>query len=556
MIDFFTVDGMPWPRRLWDVGSILALEELWEAGFWQARRVLSPAACDWQRNELRRVIGPDVGLGERDLRREITTLLNSPLPDPSPARRRLAELIHHGRDGYVERWARAAARPAADRPKPERLARTVAAHLLDLGYTPEHLNGWISRLSRDRATAPEVIESAAELARSPARVFEVLVALLDVPHRQLAEQVDNWLAKGDVVAWLKQRGHDISGLRVGGGIRYHVQARDPYAAADEARRLVDRMTARASFLRRSRDGIRPAESIWVDGHSELIPIASPARGADVLTLVHEGHLYRVDGARTQIDDALELAASVNRGALGPALAGAWAAVESLLSEPDDPQEEERSGKAVAADRLAAIIACSWPRAELTALAHRHAPSAPDALSHQLATCTTNRERSRVVAAMLASGTGIPDVSGSHSRTRHSDQAALERMTKLLADPRRVLGDVAAAFRIALRRLYRARNIVLHGGSMQGVALHAALRTATPLIGAGLDRLAHAMFTEELAPLDLAARAELALQLVEGETGLPITDLLEPRHVPASSYSPTRPSTTVCGPSRSSASPAT
>ena len=31
-----------------------------------------------------------------------------------------------------------------------------------------------------------------------------------------------------------------------------------------------------------------------------------------------------------IDDALELAAPVNRGALGPAVAGAWAAIESLL----------------------------------------------------------------------------------------------------------------------------------------------------------------------------------------------------------------------------------
>lgn len=526
MIDFFTVDGMPWPRRLWDVGSILALEELWESGFWQARRVLSPAACDWQRNELRRIIGPDVGLGERDLRREITTLLNGPIPDPSPARRRLAELIHHARDGYVERWARAAAKPETERPKPERLARTVAAHLLDLGYAPEHLGGWISGLNRDRATAAEVIKSAAELARTPAHVVEVLVVLLDVPRRELAERLDNWLDKREVIAWLKQREHDISGLRVGGGMRYHVRAQDPYAAADEARQLVDRMTARASFLRRSRDGIRPAESIWVDGHPTPIPIASPARGADVLALVHEGHLYRVDGPRSQIDDALELAASVNRGALGPALAGAWAAVESLLSDPDDPQEEERSGKAVAADRLAAIIACSWPRAELTALAHRHCPPVPDTLSDRLSTCTTNRERSRILATMLASGDAIPDLS--RSRTRHSDQAAIERMTKLLADPRRELGQVAGAFRIALRRLYRARNIVLHGGSTQGVALRAALRTATPLVGAGLDRLAHAMLTEGLAPLDLAARAEVALNLVNGETGLPITDLLEPR----------------------------
>jgi hypothetical protein len=83
------------------------------------------------------------------------------------------------------------------------------------------------------------------------------------------------------------------------------------------------------------------------------------------------------------------------------------------------------------------------------------------------------------------------------------------------------------YRIALRRLYRTRDIVLHGGATQGVALHASPRTAAPLVGAGLDRTVHADQLEQLAPLDLAARAEVALRLVEGETGLPVVKLLEP-----------------------------
>ncbi|MGW2698117.1 hypothetical protein [Streptomyces sp. NPDC001296] len=91
------------------------------------------------------------------------------------------------------------------------------------------------------------------------------------------------------------------------------------------------------------------------GHSQSVPLDPPARGADVLTLVNEGHLYEAAGQRTRIDDALEPAAAVNRGPLDPAVAGAWAAVESLLSHPDDPRpENERSGKTVAADRMAAI----------------------------------------------------------------------------------------------------------------------------------------------------------------------------------------------------------
>ncbi|MEU5298619.1 hypothetical protein [Streptomyces umbrinus] len=43
----------------------------------------------------------------------------------------------------------------------------------------------------------------------------------------------------------------------------------------------------------------------------------------------------------------------------------------------------------------------------------------------------------------------------------------------------------------------------------------------------MDRIVHAAYAEDLDPLGLAARAEVALQLVNGETGLSVVDLLEP-----------------------------
>ncbi|SMD27371.1 hypothetical protein [Kibdelosporangium aridum] len=97
---------------------------------------------------------------------------------------------------------------------------------------------------------------------------------------------------------------------------------------------------------------------------------------------------------------------------------------------------------------------------------------------------------------------------------------------MIADPRRVLAEVRDAVQIAMRRLYRARNVVLHGGSTSSVVLDATLRTVAPLLGAGLDRIAHGFFDSGIQPLELAARAELALELVGGETGLSIVDLLE------------------------------
>jgi hypothetical protein len=145
---------------------------------------------------------------------------------------------------------------------------------------------------------------------------------------------------------------------------------------------------------------------------------------------------------------------------------------------------------------------------------------------RLAAYTTNIDRASCLAdALRVSGPDALDFSG--ARTKHSDRPAAERMAALLADPRRVLTEVMGTYRIALRRPYRTRNIVPHGGATQGVALRASLRTAAPLVGAGLDRIVHAAQVQQLDPLDLAARAEVSLRLVGGETGLPAVKLLEP-----------------------------
>ncbi|UXY24943.1 hypothetical protein N8I84_41625 (plasmid) [Streptomyces cynarae] len=326
MSDFFTDEGTPWARRLWDIGSVLALEELWEAGYWQAHGVLSQAACDWQRIQLNALIGPDRGLGDRDLRRELTGLLKNSLPDPSPERRRLKEIIGHVRSGYLERWAAAVNVPVDERVKPERFSRTVASHLLDLGYSASHLKAWAKDLYDARATTADIADSAAALALTPTRSYEVLVALEKVPQRQLAEPLEHWYDKGKVIAWLREHGHDTAGVRPGGGFVYRFTALDAFSAAEQARQMLERMTARSQFLRRDRGGVAPLPHIWVAGHARAIPLDPPARGADVLTLVNEGHLYQVAGTRRRIDDALELAAAVNRGPMAPAVAGPGPAI--------------------------------------------------------------------------------------------------------------------------------------------------------------------------------------------------------------------------------------
>lgn len=226
----------------------------------------------------------------------------------------------------------------------------------------------------------------------------------------------------------------------------------------------------------------------------------------------------VTDASERIDEALELAAPLNDGSVTTAATGAWAAIESLLTHPGD-QADIEEGKVVAADRLAAIVTCSWPRAELTALSYRHRPDSPDRLADALGASTSNLDRSRVLA---------DDLRGEDTLVlaRPTDTAAAERMRIVLASPRAQLGDVRSTLCGVFRRLYRQRNIVVHGGSTSAIALDATVRTVAPLVGAGFDRLVHAQISNQVEPLDLVARADNSLLLVGDLLGPDVTTLLE------------------------------
>jgi hypothetical protein len=174
---------------------------------------------------------------------------------------------------------------------------------------------------------------------------------------------------------------------------------------------------------------------------------------------------------------------------------------------------------LAADRLAALVACSWPRAELTTIARNRMWKVKDGFSSELERLATNKDRcDRLVVELRAQR--------SLTYPFRSDHAAAHRMEHLLGDPASVLNDVRGHARESVRRLYRQRNLVLHGGRTRGVALEATLRTVAPLVGAGLDRIVHAYLTANADPLQTAARAEFELQRA-GLPGAPtITALLE------------------------------
>ncbi len=218
-------------------------------------------------------------------------------------------------------------------------------------------------------------------------------------------------------------------------------------------------------------------------------------------------MFSLDGD-PDIDAALELLALMRDRSPLTAVGSGWAAMEALISETSD--------RGTAAPRLAAIVACSWPRAELTLLSY--ALESDPTIGAQLCAAAENLDRCIIVANAILTGAALV-------LPRYADRCALDRMAKLLANPKDVLNDIRTYIEMAFRRVYRLRNLVLHGGRTRAVALRMSLRTVTPLIGAGIDRIVHSYHVRKLSPLATAAGAEIAIATIEGRPPLDCLTLL-------------------------------
>jgi len=320
-----------------------------------------------------------------------------------------------------------------------------------------------------------------------------------------------WRDAPAVSEWLKQNNFNSSGLRQGGGMVLGLSATDPLEAVDQALEIVEKLRARISIGARS--DLRIYDDAWIKGEPEPYSLQRSRRGVDVTALDRENQLY-IQSGTANVDAALELIAPLDTGPPAPAVSGGWAALETLLLGPGDSGD-----RGVAGNRLASLVACSFPRAELTSLAYGHQRKCVDSLAANLRAAADNRSRTKLVASAILSGAPL-------MLNNLSDQLAEERVQLLLKEPRLVLRDVEKYLRQAFRRFYRQRNLVLHWGRVNAVCLKAALRTTAPLIGAGLDRIIHAYFVENISPLELSSRARLRLELIETSHPTQAIDLLE------------------------------
>ena len=393
-----TGETTPWQRRLWSVGTVLALRELHEAGTWVDAQVVSPAALQWLCRDLERLAGDDAGLGTPEVRKQLREALRADLSRHSRYRRRLHELIAIVDELYISRWTAAADDLAAV--SSERLARAIVAHLLDRGYSMGFLHRTLRRRIAAGSTVGDFLAEAARLASASPRRFQVMVPFLVIPQQQLAEGLPQWRTGPQVRDWLAAHAPGDA-IRQNGAFLYSVDAMDPYAAGRKAGEILDHLLARSSFLRRRRSGLTPLGRLWVAGLDESLPLEPPARGVDILSLRKDETLYRIVD-EDLLDKVLELAAPLNRGSRGAAgrrRLGRAGILALPRGRPGGPQRRSRDCRRPDGRPRHLLMASSGTDGPIArAQAGKSGPPGSATGDRE-----SNRERAVVIASALRSG---------------------------------------------------------------------------------------------------------------------------------------------------------
>lgn len=521
LLEFFDF-RTPWHRRLWATGLLLTLRELIEASEMVAAKVLFQNSITALGGTAMVLAGTDAGVtsgdpgvGTADYKRKLHRLLQSQLVYRSIEYLELVQIADDIERRYLKSWSAAfdLAPVTANPLKAERSARAIGSHLLDLGFSAEFLYGWWRwKVSRDpeQYTLSQLVAEAHSLTRIPEKQFEILVIFREAPPNRQGSP-PGWMSALEVIQWLGSNGFATEGLRQSGGMWLQVSARDPRSAIQTAAETLDRFAARVQLGTRGQ--LLALPDVYIKTHNKSYPLRQRRRKVEVDALHRESQLYTADRSVSSVDSAIELLSPLDASSPSTAVAGGWAAIEAILTAPGD---EDRLS---AGYRMAALVTSSFPRAELTALSYK-LEKLGGSLATDIAACPTNRDRAALVLEHIS--TGQPT-----NLTHPADLAAVERLKEVLSNPQKKLNDINNHLSTVFRDLYRNRNIVLHGGKTDAVGLRSSLRNSAPLVGAGMDRIAHAWFVEGLQPVQIAARAGVRLAVAGASDGPNLVDLLAP-----------------------------
>jgi len=156
---------------------------------------------------------------------------------------------------------------------------------------------------------------------------------------------------------------------------------------------------------------------------------------------------------------------------------------------------------------------------LTTLAYSYEKSNKDTLAGEIKAAGSNKERCEKIMQRLMTPP-LPQFG------RVEDAAGAKRMIQLLADPVNTLKRINQYIECAFRRHYRLRNLVAHGARTDSVVLEAGVRAAAPLVGAAFDRIHHASTSQGLSPVELIAKAQLRIAMLDATQAASLLSILD------------------------------
>lgn len=485
----------PWSRSLWSVGTSFQIAELLDACLPPQAQTLSDSSQKSILDACKRAVGSDPVIDQRERAQLNQHLVKPPHPGGSTFHG-LLELRARIDDNYMLRWANLFRNnPLAA--GPERAARSIATHLLDLGFSDANLSNWFSEKSAgivDEAGLAALCDAAHQDLVAAGKSAYTMLFVFRTPMVGGVQHPPAWLPNSrSVASWLRSNSFSTSGVRAPVGLTVELTARDKFSALEQGWAIIDNYAARA--LMATGKPLEALDDVWIAGDADSpFKLSRRSRGVKIGVLHRQAKIF-VDTDDTNVDAAFGLLAQLEHSTPSAAIAGGWAAIESLLGEPGD--------RSAAADNLASLVACSVPRAELTALSYTaadHDPQIKQSLQGK-----SNRERAALIGDMIRNQrfVALPGT---------SDVAATHRLDRFFADPSGYMGELQRSISQAFHRLYRQRNHILHGGITSSIALPPTLRTTARLAGAGMDRIAHGLYVDNLKPLELTARAKIAIAM--------------------------------------------
>lgn len=504
----------PWHRRLWRSGTIQIGRELLEES---VRPGVRESAINDQRKYWMQSLQTDHGLEDHGKRVQGTVKdLKPGITDSSHAWITLREHIDRMHESYLTTWADALdSPPNGNRPiDTEGAARRITAHLLDAGMHKSSLYAWLRAIHTDpdnSMTLADFIRAADEFLKKPTRSYTFCVPIETQPRFTISPSTaPGWMTASDTAQWKKAHAPHAPNMRHQGSFLLTVQARDVNAAAEEARSVISNLATK--FQLGTATPITVCSRMWSKEKKTDFPTQATNRLINVRSFERLGRVQDLTSI-DYITNTLALVHPLRTGAPHIAVMSGWSAIESLMVGPSDEQD------VVAAGRFSLIVAASMVRAELTRLSRRYTEIHDDELCTRMNACEENLERARLFQ-MHVSGNPTIDLG------RDVDNLALERIRPALRNPHQEIMRITEILTREFTRLYRKRNMIVHGGQIHESNLHSISETLTPLIGAGIDRVVHVGLRYGIKPIELSAIAESRLDYLIPSTASDAGNLLD------------------------------